>query len=789
MQHSVLWRGFHLSRLRVAAALGVAAVATGFVASTAAAQGFGAVEGVVVEVGSGEPFAGVRVYVEGTGQADLTDTEGRYRIARVPAGERVVVAEYFGQTAARQVVQVQAGGTARVDLRLTVNALPVSEIVVSVTGEARRKAETPATIGVVGGAEIREVKPAHPSEVINRVPGVWVNVTGGEGHITAIRQPKTTNPVYLYLEDGIPTRSTGFFNHNALYEVNVPQADRIEVLKGPATALYGSDAIGGVIDVATRAPGAGPALELTAEGGAHGWGRVLASASAVKGANGLRADFNLTRTDGWRDGTAYDRESGTLRWDRMLGDDARLKTVATFSRIDQQTAGSSALSRQDYLDRPTLNYTPISFRKVKAFRFSTAYEKVSGRSLLNVTPYARWNWMELLPNWSLTYDPIVSEVGHRSLGVVAKYRRDFERFRAQVIVGLDVDWSPGEHFERRIQPVRNGPIFESYTLADTIYDYDVTFWGISPYVHVEASPVERLRLTAGLRFDHVGYDYRNALGELTTGRHRRPASTEITYDHLSPKLGATYTFGPGLSVFAAYGHGFRAPSEGQLFRQGQALNTIGLKPVKADNVEVGLRGQAGQRVSYEVSVYSMKKTDDILSYTHPDGSQETVNAGETLHRGVELALGLALTESLRLDASYTIARHTYESWRPREGVDLSGKVMEEAPREIGHVTASYAPGFLGGAKVLVDWTRIGRYWMDAENTHEYEGHDVVDVRLNYPVGRGLALFGKLVNVTDERFAEGATYTEARGEEYAPGLPRTVYVGLQYTWGGKGGEAR
>ena len=81
---------------------------------------------------------------------------------------------------------------------------------------------------------------------------MYVDVTNGEGHMTAIRQPLSTQPLYLYLEDGIPTRSTGFFNHNAMYEVNVPQSGGIEVFKGPGTALYGSDAVGGVINVLTR---------------------------------------------------------------------------------------------------------------------------------------------------------------------------------------------------------------------------------------------------------------------------------------------------------------------------------------------------------------------------------------------------------------------------------------------------------------------------------------------------------------------------------------------------------
>jgi outer membrane cobalamin receptor len=122
----------------------------------------------------------------------------------------------------------------------------LDEVTVTGTREGQLLSETPASVKVISGATLRQDKPSHPSQVLGQSPGVWVNVTGGEGHMTAIRQPLTTNPVYLYLEDGIPTRSTGFFNHNALYEINVPHAGGIEVTRGPGTALYGSDAIGGV---------------------------------------------------------------------------------------------------------------------------------------------------------------------------------------------------------------------------------------------------------------------------------------------------------------------------------------------------------------------------------------------------------------------------------------------------------------------------------------------------------------------------------------------------------------
>jgi outer membrane cobalamin receptor len=69
--------------------------------------------------------------------------------------------------------------------------------------------------------------------------------------MTAIRQPITTGGVYLFLEDGLPTRPTGFFNHNGLYEIDIPNSGRVEVTKGPGSALYGSDAIGGIFKMFT----------------------------------------------------------------------------------------------------------------------------------------------------------------------------------------------------------------------------------------------------------------------------------------------------------------------------------------------------------------------------------------------------------------------------------------------------------------------------------------------------------------------------------------------------------
>lgn len=688
----------------------------------------------------------------------------------------------------------------------------LGEVTVTATREAQSVAETPASITTIKGDAIAKSRPTHPKDMLNQIPGVRLSNLSGEGHSTSIRQPLTTGAVYLYLEDGIPTRSTGFFNHNALYEINVPQSGGIEVSKGPGSALYGSDAIGGTVNVLTREPPLQRAFGLTAEAGAHGWGRILLDGGNSIGDDGWRGSLNLTHSDGWQRDAGYDRQTGTLRWDRYVGDDAMFKTVLSFSQVDQDHVGN--LSEQEYRLDPRRNNVPFSYREVDAFRLSTAYEREAGNSLLSITPYVRDNRMEIIPNWSVSYDPNQYVTENRSFGLLGKYRLDFEPLRTRVIFGLDLDYSPGSRDEDSIALNRDNNDLGGITYGlDTgvapvgIYDYDVTYRGISPYVHGEISPVERLRLTAGLRYDDMQYDYENKFNGGAAGAtqgvscppgvffpcngwYGHVASTKVSYHQLSPKLGATYEFSPQLNGFVSYNKAFRAPSEGQVFRgsressaaraQAQAESQLGLEPVTVDSFEVGLRGES-QGLNYELSVYHMTKQDDIVNFQDPVTNQRTaMNAGETRHRGIEIGIGLPLGEDWRLDSSLSYAKHTYEEWVVSGSTDFSGKEMEAAPRMLANTRLNYSPAVMNGGRVQLEWARLGSYWRDAANTSKYPGHNLLNLRANYPFGKGFELYGNVTNLLDEHHAETSGLSSG-DPTYTAGLPRTVYVGVESRW--------
>jgi iron complex outermembrane receptor protein len=764
-----LWRGVFLAACACTAAAG------------AQAQDLrGSVEGTVVSADGGGPVAGAMVGVFGQGPHVTSDSAGRFLLEGVRFGSQRLEVRAVGYQPSAHAVTVVPDEVTRVELSLEPAVVNLPEVVVSSSREQQLASTTAASIGVIRGEEIRETRGHHPSEIVNRTPGVYVSNFGGEGHATAIRQPISTKALYAYLEDGVPIRSTGFFNHNALYEINIPQAGRIEVIKGPGTAVYGSDAVGGVVNAFTRDPSPTPEAEVFVEGGSSTYLRALGSGSTTLGRSGFRADVNVTRADGWRDQTPYDRQSGSLRWDYALSERSRLKTVASFTHVDQPGDGGGDLSADDFRSVPSRTDAPIAFRRVMAARLSTELQVRGEASSFGATLYTRYNELDLLPWWQLGFDPQVQESRHRSIGLLTRYRTMIAPLQTNLSAGVDLEYTPGSRREMEIDARRAGQVFTGYTTGAVQYDYDVTFWQTSPYLQADVSLPGRVQLSLGARFDHIGYDYDNLLSAVDTGAHRRPASTSVSLDRLSPKIGATWEIAPNANLFASYREAFRAPSESQLFRQGSALSTVDLDPVRAQSWEAGFRTALGGVVTLEATGYSMRLRDDILTFFDPaNGLRLSQNAGATNHRGVEIGAGAALVRGLRLDAAVSYAKHTYVEWEPRPGVDYTGNEMELAPRFLGNARLSYRPAIFSSGVVAVEWVRLGSYWMDPENTHRYEGHDLFNVFATVPLVEHLELSARITNLADRRFAETSSFNLQQGERYRPGAPRQFFLGAQY----------
>lgn len=675
-------------------------------------------------------------------------------------------------------------------------ANPLETLTVTGTRQDARLADTAASIGVIDQQVVQEVNATHSADLLNRIPGVFINQLGstGQGVSAAIRQPITTGPVYLYLENGVPTRSPAFFNHNALYEVNVAQANAVEVTKGPGSALYGSDAMGGVVNVLTNKPINEDQATLTLEAGQDDWKRAQFNGAKVHGQHHLAVRLDVTDSEGWREHNDFNRASANLIWQTgVAGFD--VNTVYSGTTLDMNTGGTG-LSATDFRNNPAMAGNLIGYREVQSQRLSSAWHTDLANGDITITPYWRSNRLQYIATWTLntgrpvprggvmvldSQDAHVNSSGDDSYGAQVKYKQDINAWsNAFWITGIDLDYSEGFTEQTYIERTDNDPgrYWLSYARVRDIYAYEVDFVSVSPYVHMETDIGERWRINAGLRYDRVRYDYDNHLGpDVTSPIHKRPADTTLTLDHFSPKLGAIYKLTEQLNAYAAYRHAFRIPSESQLFRSGSTTDSTNLQPVTANSFEVGLRGQLNEHIDFEVTLYEMRKNDEILNITDDSGARRNVNAGDTTHRGIEAGVDWHLTDSLGAGVSYARNKHRFDNWV--EGAnDLSGNTMPHAPQHFANVRVYYSPLWLNGGRLEAEWSDQGKYFIDEANTLTYPGHSLLNLRASYSVTDALEVYVNVLNAEDKLYAES---TSRFGPTYTPGRPRTVMGGVKVSW--------
>ena len=695
--------------------------------------------------------------------------------------------------------QVLANASA---LSQTAEEEAVEVMVVTSSRQAQALTNLAETVSVLDEATIKAVSPGHPAELLNRVSGVHVNDLGGEGHMTAIRQPITTGGVYLFLEDGLPTRPTGFFNHNGLYEIDIPNAGRLEVTKGPGSALYGSDAIGGLFNILTPEPSAEFGGRLQGELGSDGWQRALVNVSGPLVSTGDTQhsafwQLNTTQSDGFREESDYERLSSNFRLDSELSAQTRLKTLVSFGKIDQ--SGTSGLSFSEFKQQPERNYFhgDIGARDVQALRVSTELRhQFSERSELMLTPFFRDNRSDLMPSWMLSYDPVLQQTKFQSYGLLAQFSQHSSD-TLNWTSGVDIDYTPANFAEQQIiaRPV-NG-IYRDYSLTGrSNYHYDADQTVLSPYAQLQWFASEQLIVSLGARYDYFKVDYTDLLDASVpqqVGRTLwlRPPSQSISYRQLSPKAGIVWKFADNQQLYANRRHAFRVPSVGQVFRPGSSFNSTALEPVTAVNHEIGWRAQF-ERVQLETSLYDLNIQDDVVTYI--DGNTRKVtNAGETSHRGVEMMLNFALSAQWRWQVSGTYTKQQYEDFqylfscfppacaRPiSETRNFAGFEVGKAPTQLWQSSLSYQPAAFSGLSLELEWQKVGRYFTDETSTNTYPGHDLWHLRARYELTPQLSVAARLMNLGDKTYSTlTSNQVGSSAIEYRPGMPRSVFVSATY----------
>jgi len=645
----------------------------------------------------------------------------------------------------------------------------IPTLVVTATRQARDPFELAGNAAIIDDQRIAATMPERPSELLNQIAGVGIEQGGGEEEIAAIRSPALNGGAgqgsVLLLEDGVPLRAAGFGNVNGLYEANPEQSGAVEVVRGPGSALYGSNAVHGLINFIPKAPSQDFSADLDGSVGSSLFLQALGSVSQ----DGLRLSAEDHHESGWRDDSRLDEQKYVLR-EEWRADGDQIAATLSGQNLNQQT-GAYITGKDVYLSHAIAKTNPIpnAYRQADSVRGMARWQHDLAEDWqLSITPYGRFTEM----NFLMFFLPsqAIQDNAHWSAGLQNALYKNFQGGHS-LILGVDLEYTDGwySEFQNRPSFSQGGNLYP----RGLHYDLNVASQVAAPYLHSEWRITEQTRATVGIRLEETFYDYANQTGTGFFGLYQRPASRSDQFATVTPKLGLVQQWRQSLSSYVELSRGARAPQVTDLYELQNKQQVGQVKAETLDSAEIGSRADLSS-VRADIAAYWMAKNHYF--YRAADGTN--VPDGKTEHRGVELTLSAPLAWGFDAALAASYAEHLYAFNRP-DATQINsvtkGGTIPNAPRTMANARLGYrlAPQI----RAELEWVHMGAYFTDNADTHSYGGHELFNLRLRARIADGLELHAKVMNLLDRAYADRASITTSGIDEYFPGAPRSVIAGL------------
>jgi iron complex outermembrane receptor protein len=649
----------------------------------------------------------------------------------------------------------------------------VDEIIVTTT---RSNSNRQTHIGNIASVNTRDLVSIFPTDLVNKAPGVLVHRGNGQEHLTSIRSPVLTGGAgagsFLFMEDGLSFRAAPFANVNSLMDSMSFDTARVEIIRGPGSALYGSNAVHGLVNFITK-DATEDSQNIRLGYGSYGRYELSGSKAWSGERSSSRLALSLTgEDDAYRDASGFQQRKLRLQHNWQTAQADYRLTFAAMS-LNQETAGY-AEGRDAYRVETLAKQNSDAdeaFRDAWSARLSLDITiPLDSGATLKLRPYLRSNDMRFGMHF-LPGDP-VEENDHSSIGLQSSYTVQSGDWN--IIAGLDSEYTRGKLTEFQSKPTVFG--YE----PGLHYDYAVDATVIAPYLHTEQRISDATRLTVGVRAEFTQYDYDNKTTDGNFGngtKYYRPADRSDDYVDISPKFGLSHDLSPDTTVFLNIAHGNRAPQTTDAYRLRVGQRVGDIKSESLMSYEAGLRGRLSA-LRYEVSAYMMEKRN----YYFRDSANNNVWNGRTQHVGIELDADLQLSETVALAGAASYAEHEWDfnhrpAGTPRaENIITAGDAIDSAPKTLANFDLNWQVS--DSSRVSLAWEHVGRYYLDAANIHSYDGHNLAHLKGQIALDPATKLLFKINNLFDRHFAKRADYnTTTRNYRYFPGEPRHISITL------------
>jgi iron complex outermembrane recepter protein len=661
---------------------------------------------------------------------------------------------------------------------------------------------SPIAISKLTPKQIDETKATSVFEIINKTPGVNMVNLGNEQHMMSIRQPMNTNSYFLYLEDGIPIRPLGVFNHNALLEINQFTINSIEVVKGPVSSIYGAEAIGGAVNFISQKPTAIPSAKVGFQFDQFGYKRLQFGAGGkIKKFGIYVGGITSQQTNSWMTFSDYEKSSINVRMDYEFSEKTRLIGSVVYSDYYSDMSGS--VDSIAFYNRTYKSTTDFTYRKSKAMRSRLTFEHDwKNGSSSSITAFQRKNELGQNPSYAISWKSKktvasgqINSSNFESYGVVAQHVQKIKFLSSELIVGATYDYSPTDYWAYKLDlfaDLRPDSLsVEQYRIDKErpdikLSDYNAIIQNYGAYGQYTLSPMKNLKISFGGRFDLMSFTYNNLLAN---------TSGDKAYQKFTPKVGATYKIKTNSGVYLNYAQGFAPPGLTSIFRPKPNTNPVefyyNLEAATFDNYEVGgWISLFKQKLLMDVSIYQMNGKNELLNIKQPDNSTDYQSAGKTLHQGVEFGLSFKPTSEYTFRFGGTYAIHKFIDFKVSDKVtdairDYNGKFMPSAPNAIWNTEFSYYPKYVKNLRASVEWQFVSSYYQNQINTLKYDGYNLINFRIGYK-WRGIELYTNVMNLTNVLYATNATRGNfiTNTSTFTAAAPRTFVMGVQYNFSGK-----
>ncbi|MGC6401067.1 TonB-dependent receptor plug domain-containing protein [Sphingomonas sp. FW199] len=625
-------------------------------------------------------------------------------------------------------------GTAHAQEQVTEDGAP-PVIVVTANRGAQPIDRVGQSVTVIDDAELTRRQTQTVADVLRTVPGVSIVRNGGIGASTGVFIRGADSDQTVALIDGVklndPSSPGGGFNFGNLLVGNI---ERIEVLRGPSSVLWGSQAIGGVVNMITRAPT--EALTVNARG-EYGWrdtGQVVGNIAGKLGPLSASAGGGWFRTDGI---SAFSEARGGTERDgyENLGANANLNLALA--------EGVSVDARGWYSD----GRVNIDGFAPPAFAFGDVNEEARTREFVGYTGLNAALFKGRFRN-RLGY--AYTDTRRRNISLDEPETETFaahgrnERFEYQGVLDIAAGLQATAGAERETSRFSSSSFGAPATVGRARID--------SVYGQIVASPVGRLTLTGGVRHD----DHNRFGGATTFGGS-----------------GVLVVAETGTTIRASYAEGFKAPSLYQL--QSDFGNQL-LRPERSKGWDAGVTQSLVEDALQASATYFKRDSTDLIAFisctapltgicaNRPSGTYD--NVARARAEGVEIGVTMQPVEALRFQANYTYTDATNRS----PGDANFGRQLVRRPQHSVTALVDYRWPF--GLETGATVTHVGSTFDNASNSRVVEGYVLADLRAAMPLTERIQVYGRVENLFDERYETIFRYG-------TPG--RAGYVGVRLSY--------